>query len=49
MGFFVVFRSANDTWSEPVNMGEVVNSRWAEFSPYVSPDGRDFFSTPTPH
>jgi hypothetical protein len=41
--YYVVFRSANDTWSEPVNMGEAVNSRWAEFSPYVSPDGRYFF------
>ncbi|UCF39625.1 MAG: PD40 domain-containing protein [Gemmatimonadota bacterium] len=41
--YYVVFRSPRDRWSAPINMGEAVNSRWAEFSPYVSPDGRYFF------
>jgi len=42
--YYVVFRSADDHWSEPVNMGSVVNTEGAgEFSPYVSPDGRYFF------
>jgi Tol biopolymer transport system component len=42
--YYVVFRSADDTWSEPVNLGPVVNqARGEEWSPYVSPDGKYFF------
>jgi len=42
--YYVVFRSDDDRWSEPINMGEVVNTPGdGEFSPYVSPDGRYFF------
>ena len=42
--YYVVFRSDEDRWSEPINMGEVVNTPGdGEFSPYVSPDGRYFF------
>ncbi len=41
--YFIVFRDPDDSWTGPVNMGEHANSRWAEFSPYVSPDGRHFF------
>jgi hypothetical protein len=42
--YYVVFRKPDDTWSEPVNLGEKVNTRLdAEYSPYVSPDGKYFF------
>jgi len=42
--YYVVFRDENDRWSEPINLGEQVNSPGdGEFSPYVSPDGRFFF------
>jgi len=42
--YYVVFRSADDRWSEPVNLGGQVNTPGdGEFSPYVSPDGRYFF------
>ena len=42
--YYVVFRSPDDRWSEPVNMGPKVNTEGAgEFSPYVSPDGRFLF------
>lgn len=42
--YYVVFRSQDDRWSAPINMGEVVNTSLSgEFSPYVSPDGRYFF------
>lgn len=42
--YYVVFRSADDRWSEPVNLGSVVNTEGTfEYSPYVSPDGRYFF------
>jgi hypothetical protein len=42
--YYVVFRNADDTWSEPVNLGPTINQpRGSEWSPYVSPDGRYFF------
>jgi hypothetical protein len=42
--YYVVFRNSDDSWSEPINMGETVNQeRGAEWSPYVSPDGKYFF------
>jgi hypothetical protein len=42
--YYVVFRNEEDTWSEPVNLGPVVNqARGEEWSPYVSPDGKYFF------
>ncbi len=42
--YFIIFRSPDDTWSEPVNMGEKINTAGRLDSvPYVSPDGRYFF------
>ncbi len=42
--YYVVFRYEDDTWSEPVNLGEPVNTTGSgEISPYVSPDGAYFF------
>ncbi len=42
--YYVVFHNADDSWSEPVNMGEKVNTHnGLEYSPYVSPDGKYFF------
>lgn len=42
--YYVVFRSPDDVWSGPVNMGESINmAEGAEWSPYVSPDGGYFF------
>jgi hypothetical protein len=42
--YYVTFRSADDRWSGPINMGPMVNTPGdGEFSPYVSPDGRYFF------
>ncbi len=42
--YYVVFRSADDVWSEPINLGEGINmAEGTEWSPYVSPDGRYFF------
>lgn len=42
--YYVVFRNADDEWSEPVNLGDVVNTAGGvEYSPYVSPDGKYFF------
>ena len=42
--YYVVFRGEDDTWSEPVNLGDAVNTPGdGEYSPYVSPDGKYFF------
>lgn len=42
--YYIVFRNKDDTWSEPINMGDAINTAGAlEFSPYVSPDGKYFF------
>jgi len=42
--YYVVFRSDDDRWSEPVNMGEKINTASPmDYAPYVSPDGRYFF------
>ena len=42
--YYVVFRNPDDTWRDPVNLGEAVNTPGSgEYSPYVSPDGRYFF------
>lgn len=42
--YYVVFRSPDDRWSEPINLGDRVNTPGeGEFSPFVSPDGRFFF------
>jgi Tol biopolymer transport system component len=42
--YYIVFRDQNDHWSEPVNMGALVNQENAlGYSPFVSPDGGQFF------
>jgi hypothetical protein len=42
--YYIVFRDKNDEWSNPVNLGEKINSEiGAEWSAYISPDGKYFF------
>lgn len=42
--YYIVFREADDTWTEPVNLGDKINTDGgSEYSPYVSPDGKYFF------
>jgi hypothetical protein len=42
--YYIVFRNADDTWSEPINMGPKINSAvGSEWSFYVSPDGKCIF------
>lgn len=46
---YISFYDINkDTWSEPVNLGEPINTRGQDSSPGVSPDGKYlFFTGPT--
>lgn len=42
--YYIVFRNEEDQWSDPVNMGEWVNTRaGGEHSAYVTPDGKYLF------
>jgi len=42
--YYVVFRSPDDTWSEPVNLGPAVNQPTGrEWSASLSPDGKYLF------
>ncbi len=42
--YYIVFRDETDTWSDPLNLGPIVNQeRGEEWAPYVSPDGKYFF------
>ncbi len=40
---YVSFYQGNDVWTEPKNLGFLVNSTKAEFSPYLAPDGRTLY------
>ena len=42
--YYVVFRSPEDEWSQPVNLGPTINTvEGREWSPYLSPDGKYIF------
>ena len=41
--YLISFRSDDDLWSEPVNLGPEINSVGKETSPYVTRDGAYFF------
>ena len=42
--YYIVFRDEKDNWSKPINLGPKINQKLgAEWSPYVSPDGKYFF------
>ncbi len=40
---FVAFRTKDGAWSEPVNLGETINTAEHEFCPMVTPDGKYLF------
>lgn len=41
--YYISYRDSSDNWSELVNLGEKVNSPFAEYTPSLSPDGKYFF------
>ncbi len=44
VNYYIVFRNKDDSWTEPINMGEEINKDLGRaWSPYVSPDGKYFF------
>ncbi len=40
---YVSFKKEDDSWSEPVNMGNVINSAAEESSPFLASDGKTLF------
>ncbi|MCP4149356.1 MAG: hypothetical protein GY757_16535 [bacterium] len=42
---FVSFRQAHGSWTDPVSLGETINSAYGERFPAVSPDGKYLFFT----
>jgi hypothetical protein len=40
---FVSFRSDDGTWSEPVNLGESINTSMIDYCPMITPDGAFLF------
>jgi hypothetical protein len=43
LDLYINFRNSDDTWSEPINLGPLVNSKNHELSSFVSRDGRYLF------
>jgi hypothetical protein len=42
--YYIVYRSSDDKWSAPINLGDKINTpQTQEWSPFVSPDGKYFF------
>jgi len=40
---YITFKKKDGTWTDEINMGEVINMRCGENCPMVSPDGKYFF------
>ncbi len=40
---YISFRKKDNSWSEPINMGDKINTPFHEAAPYVSPDGKYLF------
>ena len=43
--FYITFKGSNNKWTEPVHMGDQINSPRSDNRPYVTNDGRYFFYT----
>ena len=42
--YYIVYRNDEDEWSQPVNLGDRINTKGSqEYSPFVSRDGKYFF------
>jgi hypothetical protein len=43
MDIYITYRTKSNDWSDPVNLGEKVNSPYSDWGPVVSPDGQYLF------
>lgn len=44
---YIAFQQGDGRWTEPINMGEGINSSAYDWVPYVTPDGKYFFFNST--
>lgn len=42
---YISFQEKDGLWTKPINMGDKINSPFAEYIPYVTPDSKYFFFT----
>ena len=42
---YISFPNAEGFWTEPINMGDKINSKFTEYIPSVTPDNKYFFFT----
>ncbi len=40
---YVYFKNQDGTWSKPINLGTIVNTKFSEKTPSISPDGKYLF------
>ncbi len=46
---YVSFRTGTDVWTEPKNLGGVVNTKFQEMTPYLAPDNKTMFFASNGH
>ena len=46
---YVSFRTGNDQWSEPRNIGSQINTAFQEMTPYLAPDNKTLFFASNGH
>ena len=46
---YVSFRTGEDSWSKPVNMGPVINTRKVEYAPFLASDNKTLYFSSNGH
>lgn len=46
---YVSFKTGNDIWTEPKNIGSDINTKFQEMTPYLSPDNKTLFFASNGH
>jgi outer membrane protein OmpA-like peptidoglycan-associated protein len=46
---YVLFKQSNEEWSEPINLGNTVNTPYQEMTPFLAPDGETLFFASNGH
>ncbi len=49
LDIYVSERLTDTTWGVPVNLGNIINSRWNENTPFLTPDGKRLFFSSEGH
>lgn len=46
---YVSFRTGEDSWSKPINLGPVINTRMVEFAPFLASDNKTLYFASNGH